>query len=76
MLVVSGRSSSFADDVGLVQGDVLVSINQQPVNSTADVTRIRETLKPGAAVAFRVLRQGRNGGTWSSTFLASCPNGN
>ena len=71
VLVVDVDANSFAEDVGLVRGDVLVSINQQPVNSTADVTRIRETLKPGAAVAFRVMRQqGRNAGTWTSTFLA------
>jgi serine protease Do len=70
-VLVSGVDpSSFADDIGLAKGDVVVSINQQPVASTADVTRIRETLKPGAAVAFRVMRQQGRNGAWASTFLA------
>jgi serine protease Do len=70
VLVANVDPSSFAEDIGLAKGDVLVSINQQPVNSTADVTRIRETLKPGAAVAFRVMRQQGRNGAWASTFLA------
>jgi len=79
VLVDSVEPSSFADDIGLVKNDVIVSINQQPVNSTDDVMRIRGTLKPGSAVAFRVLRQqqGRSGnGPWVTTYLAgTMPNG-
>jgi len=71
VLVDSVEASSFADDIGLVKNDVIISINQQPVNSTDDVMRIRGTLKPGAAVAFRVLRQqGRGNGPWVTTYLA------
>ena len=72
VLVDMVEVNSFAEDIGLVKGDVLVSINQQPVNSTEDVMRIRQTLKPGTAVAFRIMRQqGRGGnGTWISTVLA------
>ena len=62
--------NSFADDISLKKGDILVSINQQPVNSTDDLKRIQATLKPGDAVAFRIMtRQGRNG-DWTSSFVA------
>jgi serine protease Do len=71
VLVDSVEPNSFAEDIGLAKNDVIVSINQQPVNSTDDVMRIRGTLKPGAAVAFRVLRQqGRGTGPWVTTYLA------
>ena len=72
VLISSVEPSSFAYDTGLVQGDVLLSINRKPVNSVADVQRIRGTLKPGDAVEFRVLRatgQGRNV-EWKPTFVA------
>ena len=75
-VLVSGvDDSSFAEDIGLQQGDVLQSINRQPVTSTADVKRIAETLKAGDAVAFKVLRsvgggQGDQGAAWQPLFLA------
>ncbi len=68
--VVSVDPSSFADDIGLKKGDIVVSINQHPVNSTEDLKRVQATLKPGDAVAFRIMtRQGR-GGDWTSSFVA------
>jgi serine protease Do len=73
VLVVSVEPNSFAEDIGLRQGDVLLSINQQPINSTDDVMHLRTSLKPGDAVAFRVLSRqvSRNGGSeWTSSFLA------
>ncbi|HXM43293.1 MAG TPA: Do family serine endopeptidase [Bryobacteraceae bacterium] len=69
VLVSSVEQNSFAEDIDLRKGDVIVEINRQPVHSTDDVTRIQHTLKPGEAVAFRVLRQtGR--GEWSPVFPA------
>jgi serine protease Do len=70
VLVDSVEPNSFADDIGLQKNDVIASINQQPVNSTDDVMRIRGTLKPGSAVAFRVLRQQGRSGQWVTTYLA------
>jgi len=68
--VVSVEPDSFADDLGLKQGDIVVSINQHPVNSTEDLMRYKATLKPGDAVAMKVMtRQGR-GGEWTSTYVA------
>jgi serine protease Do len=65
--------ASFAEDIGLAAGDVLVAINRQTVNSVDDVKRIRGTLKPGAAVEFKVLhrtRTGRGSSDWQPIFRA------
>ena len=47
---------SFADEVGLMRGDIIISINRIPVASVDDVKKVQSTLKPGDAVAFRVMR--------------------
>jgi len=74
VLISSVEQNSFSEDIGMRKGDVIVEINRQPVRSTDDVKRIQQALKPGDAVAFRILRQtGR--GEWSPLFLAgSLPN--
>jgi serine protease Do len=48
---------SFAEDVGLMERDLVVAINRQQVNSVDDIRKIQATLKPGDPVAFRVVRQ-------------------
>lgn len=53
---------SFAEDIGLQEKDVVVSINRQPVGSIEDVSRMQATLKVGDAVAFRVMRPNPNAG--------------
>jgi serine protease Do len=72
VVIDSVEPASFAEDIGLVSGDVLVAINRQAVNSVDDVTRIRGTLKPGAAVEFKVLRKTRSGRSseWQTLFRA------
>jgi len=59
---------SFAEDIGFMAKDVLLSINNKPVNTVDDVRRIQGALKAGDAVAFRVLRQDRNR-EWNAEFL-------
>jgi len=69
VLISSVEQNSFAEDIGMRKGDVIMEINRQAVHSTDDVIRVQHTLKPGDAVAFRVLRQtGR--GEWTPLFLA------
>ena len=76
VLVGEVNAGSFADDIGMVAGDLLVAINRQPVNNVDDVKRIQNTLKPGDAVAFQVMRRVSRGGDWNSVFLAgTLPNG-
>ena len=67
--ISSIEPDSFADDIMLQPNDVILSINRQPVNSYDDVRRIQATLKPGDAVAFRILRQSQDR-QWTSLFLA------
>jgi len=68
---------SFAEDVGLLENDIVVAINRQPVNSPEDVKRIQGTLKPGDPVAFHIKRaagaaRGAQSGAadWRSVFVA------
>ena len=68
--VVSVESNSFAEDIGLQQGDIIVSINRHEVATKEDITRIRDTLKPGDAVQFRVMRRTGHGTDWAATFVA------
>jgi len=54
--VVSVDPGSFADDIGLQPGDIILSINRQPVSLPGDVVRLQANLKPGQAVALHILR--------------------
>jgi serine protease Do len=62
VVVTSVDPDSFAEDRGIREGDIITSINRQPVNSVEDVRRIASTLKPGDAVGFRILRNTGNSG--------------
>jgi serine protease Do len=70
--VMSVEPNSFAEDIGLLPNDIIVSINRQQVNSVDDVQKARSTLKAGDAVQFRVMRrgQGRTNSEWSPAFVA------
>lgn len=60
--VVSVDPGSFADDIGVSEGDAILSINRQPVSSPDDVMKVQSFLKPGQAVAVHIVRsQGPSG---------------
>ena len=67
---------SFAEEIGLTERDVIVSVNRHPVASVDDVKQIQQTLKPGDAVAFRVMRavpgsrKGATAGQWQGIWLS------
>jgi serine protease Do len=65
MVVQEVKPGSFADDVGLTRGDVILEINKQRVNSQEDFDRIQSSLKSGQDVVFLVRQRGagRNDGT-------------
>jgi serine protease Do len=46
---------SFADEIGMVEGDIIIAINRHPISSVDDIRAIQQTLKPGDPVAFRVV---------------------
>ena len=70
--VVDVDPNSFAEDIGLIRNDVILSINNHPVSSTEDVKKLQSTLKAGDAVAFHVLRRAGNApnANWISQYLA------
>ena len=68
VLVTEVRPGSFADDVGIDRGEVILEINRQPVNSEEDFRRIQSQLASGKDVVFLV-RQGR-GANAGTVFLA------
>ena len=74
--VISVDPGSFAEDIGIIEKDVIISINRMPVTSTDDVRKIQSTLKSGDAVAFRVMRQSQLGATsgshgqWTAFFVS------
>jgi serine protease Do len=72
--VTTVEDGSFAEEIGIHEKDIIVSLNRQPVKSFEDVKRIQATLKPGSAVAFRVLRatggQRRGQVQWVGVYLS------
>lgn len=56
IVVASVDIDSFAAEVGLIDNDIVESINRQPIDSVEDINRVRGTLKPGDAVAFHIYR--------------------
>ena len=50
------EESSFAAEIGVQERDIIISVNRQPVTSLDDLRRVQGSLKPGDAVAFRVMR--------------------
>jgi serine protease Do len=74
LLVQSVDTDSFAEDIGLAEKDVILSINRQPVDSADDIHKIQGTLKPGDPVAFHIMRPTPGGRghvpQWTSTFVS------
>ena len=77
VVVQSVEPGSFADDIGLVKGDVIESMtsnNQHHgVNSVDDIKQIQSKLKTGDTVAFKVQRNTgaqRGNGQWTTIYPA------
>jgi serine protease Do len=70
--VVSVEPGSFADDINLQPGDVIVSLNRQPVSTSEELKKLQSSLKPGDPVQFLVMRRvgGRNSTDWQQAFVA------
>jgi serine protease Do len=56
IVVTRVEPGSFAEDIGLMEHDVIIAINRDTVASVDDIRRIQQSLKAGDAVAFRVVR--------------------
>src|SRR5579864_7803396 len=58
VIVQDVRPNSFAEDVNLGRGDIILEINKQPVNSEEDFARIESNTKSGQDVVFLVRPRG------------------
>jgi serine protease Do len=69
VIVQDVKPGSFAEDINLGRGDVVLEINKQPVNSEDDFAKVESSLKSGQDVVFLVRPRGstRQDGT---VFLA------
>ena len=71
ILITKVDPGSFAEDIGLREGDIITHMNRQAVAYIADLKGLQSNLKPGDAVAFRVLRNLSQGGAdWQAFFAA------
>ncbi len=78
--ITSVEQTSFAEDIGLAKGDILLQLNRQNLSAPEDIKKIQSGLKPGDSVVFRVMRQAmgaRGTGEWQPLFLSGkVPEGN
>jgi serine protease Do len=58
VVVQDVKPGSFAEDVGLNRGDVILEVNKQTVNSPEDFTKIEAGLKSGQDIVFLVRPRG------------------
>lgn len=58
VVVQDVKPGSFAEDINLGRGDVILEINKQPVNNEADFAKIESSMKSGQDVVFLVRPRG------------------
>ena len=58
VVVQDVKQGSFAEDLGLNRGDVVLEVNKQPVNNPEDFAKIESSLKSGQDVVFLVRPRG------------------
>ena len=58
VIVQDVKPGSFAEDINLGRGDVILEVNKQPVNSEEDFAKIESSLKSGQDVVFLVRPRG------------------
>ncbi len=69
VMVSEAEPGGFSADLGLNHGDVILSINRQPVNSVDDFNRIQSQLKSGQDVLFLIARRSSQR-TFTTLYLA------
>ncbi len=58
VIVQEVKPGSFAEDINLGRGDVILEVNKQPVNSEEDFAKVESSLKSGQDVVFLVRPRG------------------
>jgi serine protease Do len=73
VIVSNVRPGSFADDIGIPSGTVILEINRKPISDKSDFNSIVGGLKSGQDVAFKVRLQGPNAPAGDSYFGGTLP---
>jgi serine protease Do len=73
VIVQDVKGGSFADDVGLTRGDVVLEVNKQPVNTEDDFDRVQSGLKSGQDVVFLVRQRGSGANDGTIFFAGTLP---
>ena len=58
VIVQDVKAGSFAEDINLGRGDVILEVNKQPVNSEEDFAKVETSLKSGQDAVFLVRPRG------------------
>jgi len=58
VIVQDVKPGSFAEDVNLARGDIILEVNKQPINSEDDFAKIESNMKSGQDVVFLVRQRG------------------
>jgi serine protease Do len=69
VIVTDVKPGSFADDVGLQRGLVILEVNKQATNSVAEFNRVTGQFKSGQDVVFLVRPPSAGGGNGGTAFL-------
>ncbi len=62
--------ASFAEDLGLSEGDIVVTVNRRPVSRAKALTDYWRKLKPGEDVALKVMKWSPRDEDWTAVYLA------
>jgi serine protease Do len=73
VIVQDVKAGSFADDIGLNRGDVILEVNKQAVNSEQDFAKIESGLKSGQDVVFLVRPRGSTSQDGSAFLAGTLP---
>jgi serine protease Do len=63
VVVSEVKFRSFAEDIGLQRGDIILEVNRQAINGEEDFRRFQARVKSGEDVVFLVRQRGRDNGT-------------
>jgi serine protease Do len=68
VLVTGVQVGGFAAELGVQRGDVILSLNQQPLHSVEEFSRLQSQLKSGNDVLFLIARRTQR--TFTTIYLA------
>jgi serine protease Do len=70
VLVTKVAAASFAEDLGLGEGDIVVTLNRRPVSRAKALADYWRKLKPGEDVALKVMKWSPRDEEWTAVYLA------